>query len=593
MQGLLERVRRDPGGALLVAALLVAAAVYAPTLSRGLINYDDPWLVGENWIVQHPSRSALHTIFFDLHSPQRFLLLGAEYLPVRDLSTMGDFAIWGDWYPGFHLTNLALYLSAICLWFAALTRFGIDRKIVGIAILLWALHPAHAESVAWITERKGLLGVAFAGTCALGYARFRSGGRVASLALAMLAAVCAVWSKAPAAFAVGALAGLELVLPRLRVSWRRSLVGLAAIGVVAAAAFVPVVLLARANAIVGTESPLPLSRIELVTGVHGFYLRSAAMAIRNAVSYPLSIRGPSAFDIALGLCGLALVFALAAVPKRGRWAPPATLRAGAVLWLFGWLPVSYLVLPLQRMFVADRYLLFPTLGTSLVMAAGIVRLTRPSIRRALIAAIALAGTLRSLDAQSRWSSSRALWGRAVESNPDDGNAWAMYVESLAGDRDEAESALAEALRHSNNPRLLMRQALSVLDRDRTHGVELMRRAAEDGEPIAMSNLALLLLSDGLQEEALSWARRGAVLRPNAHAQRTLGKVALAMHRRDEALSAFRRALNLEPNCANRLNLALALVEIGRGAEARPNLEACANDPVLGTRIRQLRDSLPP
>ncbi|NVB83376.1 MAG: hypothetical protein HOV81_33700 [Kofleriaceae bacterium] len=593
MQGLVERARRDPGGVMLVAALLVAAALYAPTLSRGLINYDDPWLVGENWMLQHPSPSTLHSIFFDLHSPQRFLLLGAEYLPVRDLSIMGDFAIWGDWYPGFHITNLVLYLAAIGLWFAALTRFGIDRKLVGIAILLWALHPAHAESVAWITERKGLLGLAFAGTCALGYARFRRGGGVGYLALAMLAAVCAVWSKAPAAFAVGALAGLELVLPRSRVSWRRSLVGLVAIGTVAAAAFVPVVLLARANAIVGTETPLPVGRIELVLGVHGFYLRSAAMAIRNAVSYPLSIHGPSAFDIALGVCGLALLVALAVVPRRGRWKPPEAIRVGAILWLFGWLPVSYLVLPLQRMFVADRYLLFPTLGTSLVVAAGIVRLTRPSIRRALIAAIALAAMLRSLDAQSSWSSPRNLWARAVESNPDDGNAWAMYVESLAGDREKAEAALAEALHHSNNPRLLMRQALSVLDSDRTRGIELMRRAAEGGEPIAMSNLALLLLADGAQEEALSWARRGAVLRPNAHAQRTLGKVALAMHHGDEALSAFGRALDLEPTCANRFNFALALVELDRRAEARPHLEACASDPVLGIRIRQLRDSLSP
>lgn len=89
----MARLRRDPGCALLAFAIVAAVAVYAPTVSRGLVNYDDPWLVNDNWIVQHPS---LHTIVFDLGVETR-ATLGAEYLPVRDLSMALDFAMWGHY----------------------------------------------------------------------------------------------------------------------------------------------------------------------------------------------------------------------------------------------------------------------------------------------------------------------------------------------------------------------------------------------------------------------------------------------------------------------------------------------------------------
>ena len=216
-----KRLQRDPGLALLLFALVAAAALYAPTIGRDLVNYDDPWLVRDNWIVTDPSWASLHKIWFELDSETRFTL-GAEYLPVRDVSIMLDHVVWGHWYGGFHLTNLVLYLLAIALWFAALDGFGIDRRVLGLMAIVWALHPSHAESVAWIAERKGVLGAMLAGMAALAYARFRAGRSARWLVVAVVATVAAVWSKAPAAFAIAALGGLELVLPAKRVSWRRS-----------------------------------------------------------------------------------------------------------------------------------------------------------------------------------------------------------------------------------------------------------------------------------------------------------------------------------------------------------------------------------
>ncbi len=588
---ILDRLRRDPGLGLLVLALLLATAIYAPTLGRGLVNYDDPWLYGDNWILQHASWSSLHTVLFDLDSPRRFVLT-PEYLPVRDLSVMLDFAIWGDWYPGFHLTNLALYLAAIAAWFAVLDGFGVDRRIAGLAALLWAVHPSHAESVAWLSERKGLLAMMFAGLCGLAFARFRAGRSMRWLVLAVLAAVCAVWSKAPGAFAVAALAGLELALPARRTSWRRSLTGLGAIAVLAGLAFVPVLMLASQASVVGTDGHAPAGRLAMVLGVHGFYLRTAAMAVRNAVSYPIATAGPGVLDLVLGASGLVVLAAIAVVPRRGAWAPPAEARAGAVIWLVGWIPISHAILPLKMVLVADRYLLFPTLGLTLLLAAALVRIPGTLARRALIGTIVVAAMVRTLDAQASWSAPTTLWQRAITSNPEDGAAWAMYLEALGDDPERVEAALEEGLRHTHAPRLLHRQALLVLPVDRPRGMALMREAADGGESIAMSNLSLLLLEDRQLDEALRWARAGAASRPNVHGQRTLGKVALAAGQPAEALGAFEHAFALEPaSCANRINLGLALRTLHRPGEVAAYVGPCVDDPRLGARARDLLGQL--
>ena len=579
---MIDRLRRDPGLVLVLAAIAAVIALYAMTLDRGLVNYDDPWLIKDNWILNEPSLTSLNRIVFDLSPDTRFTL-GAEYLPVRDVSVMIDRAIWGDWYGGFHLTNVVIYLIAIVAWFAAMTAFGIDRRIAGVMMLVWALHPSHAESVAWLAERKGLLGVMFAGIAALGYARYRAGGRVPWLVAAAVAAVCAVWSKAPSAFAVAAIAGLELVLPERRVTWKRSLVGLAAVGSAGILAFVPVVMVATEAAVVGVEDNAPAGWFAMATGVHGFYVRLAAIAIRNSPSYPIAIEGPTVIDIAIGVVAL-----LGAIAVLARGSGPA--RVAALLWLLGWFPASRLVLPLRNVLVADRFLLIPTLGFALAVALLASRIAHARIRIALISVIALACALRTLDAQSNWLDSESLWQRAVAANPADGDAWALYAEAVAEDHERPDVVFAILREAPRTPRVRLRVALLTLRYGkRADGIGKMRDAAVAGEYRAMANLALLLLQDGKHDEALGWARRSVEAAPNyVNGQRARGKVALAMGKADEALAAFERAYALEPrNLSNRFNMGLALRALGRFTEAQPHFDACLADPKLGPQVRAL------
>ncbi|HET9991327.1 MAG TPA: hypothetical protein VFQ65_22505, partial [Kofleriaceae bacterium] len=446
-----------------------------------------------------------------------------------------------------------------------------------------AVHPAHAESVAWLSERKGLLGMMWAGASALGYAKFRAGGRGTWLALAAITGIAAVWSKAIAAGAVAALAAIELVARGTSV--RRSVAGLIAIALAAGLAFAPVVLVATRMGVVGDESTI--SRPIAVLGGHGFDLRLAAGLVTNSVSYPVSTAGPSSLDVVIGSLGF-LAIALVFLPRWSKrtWAVP--LRIAAVVWLFGWLPIGHLVLPIQQVFVADRYMLIPSLGFALALAVGLAQL--PRLRTLACAVVIIAFAARALDAQATWSSNELLWQRAIASNPSDGNAWAMYLEALESDGRVADAAgvVDEALAHSRLPRLVMHAGLTALAEGRTdEGFALMTEAATHGEPRAMANLANLYADRGRLEEALRWARFATVAAPSyTNGHRVRGKVARLAHHADESRYAFEHAYLLEPtNAANRYNLALAYADDQRIADARTLLESCTDDPEVGSLAR--------
>jgi tetratricopeptide (TPR) repeat protein len=588
--------QRDPGLASVVLAIVAAIALYGATARSGLVNYDDRWLIRDNALLARGDASAVGSIWLDL-DPDTRLQLGSEYLPVRDMSILLDFAVWGRSYGAFHATNVAIYAAAIVAWFAALSALGFERRVIGLALLIWAVHPAHAESVAWLSERKGLLGMLFAGLAVLGYARFRRGDQTLWLIAAAVAATGAVWSKAPAAFAVAAAGALELCAPTPRARRGRSLIGLGVLAVVVAAAFVPVLYVASIQHVVVRDARAPASWPAMVAGVHGFYVQLAAAVVTNAVSYPISVTGPSVTQIVLGVLALLGVLAVACVPARRWWRPPAVVRAGAWIWLAGWFPASRLVLPVRGVIVADRYLLFASLGLAMVLAAGVRRLPASRLRVGLLSILLGGLALRTFDARGAWSDDVALWGRAVASSPGDAGAWSSYAEawSDAGRPDLAEAAVRDGLAIHRGPRLVLRAALQALGRgDATAGRELMREAADEGEFRAMANLATLYRRDGKLEEALAWARKSVASAPQyAHGQRTLGEIAGQMGLDTEAFAALTRARRLDPeNAGVRLALARLLVKLGRVAESRAEFGAIVDDPRFGAEARAALGKLP-
>ncbi len=575
---------RDPAVLGALVAIALALVLYGPTVGYGLTQYDDAWLVRDNTLVRDADVVA---IFTDLSPSTRFVL-GAEYLPVRDLSVALDLAVWGTWWGGHHLTNLLVYVATLVALTAMLVAFGLPRRVVAFTVVLWAVHPVHAESVAWLAERKGLLAALFVALSGWAYARFRRGGAAGWAAGAAVAAVLAVWSKAPAVFGVAALAALELWAPAARASWRRSLTGLAAIGLASALAFVPVLITASRQQVVDTEADEPGrgGRVETVLGVHGVNVQLAVLARDCAPIYPIRAHGPTPLDLAVGGVALAGALAVVAWPRRRR-APHPLVRAGAALWLVWWFPSSHLALSLQNL-VADRYLLMPVLGVALLAAVGLDALatrTRARLAYVVLGALVTMAAVRSLSAQASWRDGVTLWADAVAASPRDPQAWASYAAALdqAGVPEAARAAAERGLAVApDHPRLLLRLGLYHHGRgEREAALDYLRRAAEGGEARAMCNLAMLLRGRD-RDEALAWARRGAQVGPIiASCHRAHGSLALDARLLDEAHAAFERAAGLEPaDLTNAYNLGVTLLELGRLDEAIAQLERAATAPEL-------------
>jgi len=136
--------------AVLIGLLLVAGAVaYAPVLTHGFVNFDDNIYVTENAQVQGLGWEGLRWAF-------RSLAAGYWH-PLTWLSHEVDCEIFGLRAWGHHLTSLLWHLANTVLLFAVLLRMTGAPGRSALVAALFALHPLHVESVAWVAERKDLL----------------------------------------------------------------------------------------------------------------------------------------------------------------------------------------------------------------------------------------------------------------------------------------------------------------------------------------------------------------------------------------------------------------------------------------------------
>lgn len=139
--------------------LVLGFCLYLPTLFHSAFADDEIYLAYSNRFLRESNWSELYQLFLKPTNPW-------EYLPLRDFTYWLDFRLYGDELYGFHLTNLIWYLAS-CLsvgWmFRELILFcrpGWREKAFVLSLagtVLFSVHPAHVEVVAWIASRKDLM----------------------------------------------------------------------------------------------------------------------------------------------------------------------------------------------------------------------------------------------------------------------------------------------------------------------------------------------------------------------------------------------------------------------------------------------------
>lgn len=146
--------------ALAACLLVITVAAYSTAIRGGFI-WDDNDYVTENVTIR--SLAGLRAIWLDPSATP-------QYYPLVHTSFWVEYQLWGLWPAGYHLVNVLLHVVNSLLLWRLLVRFRVPAA--WFAALVFAVHPVHVESVAWITERKNVLSGCFYLTSLLCFLRF-------------------------------------------------------------------------------------------------------------------------------------------------------------------------------------------------------------------------------------------------------------------------------------------------------------------------------------------------------------------------------------------------------------------------------------
>ncbi|MCH2169249.1 hypothetical protein MK489_00580 [Myxococcota bacterium] len=525
-----------------VAVIALALVVYLPTVGHDWVNYDDPIYVYDN-----PRVAEGLTLEGTIWAFSSFF--GANWFPLTWLSWMLDNQ-WFGMNPGaFHTTNALLHALSAWLLFAALTRMTGDLGRSAFVAALFAVHPLHVESVAWISARKDTLSGVFFMLALWVYAgrpidsdRLGVGRRLALLGCtaaalmskptaATLPFVLLLLDAWPLGRLTASASTRRLDLNRLR---RSALEKVDLFALVIIASFVFLAAQHSADMVVGLNHLGFGARLSNAAVSCVSYLGKFAWPTNLAVLYPHPGNAQELWKPLIA--GTALL--IATIGAAMAWLRRPAFTVGW-LWFLGTLLPTIGLLQVGSQAMADRYMYLPLIGLSLAMAWGVFPPASdrtPAVRMGL-ATMALA-SIASLTAVAGaqvgyWRNSELLFRHTVTVTTDNHIAHAHLASALL-ERGDAESAIdhftvsirlrPDAPDVSNHFAWLLATHGDRQIRNPYLAIKLAERASrlsQRGQPAYLDTLAAAYASAERYEEAVLTAREGADL------ARELGQEALA------------------------------------------------------------------
>ena len=562
-----------------VCAFLVIAvfAAFGGLLDSGFVQYDDPGYVTENTHVQKGLTGGSIAWAFTTTE-------ATNWHPLTWLSHMMDVQLFGMNPGGHHLTSLLLHILNAILLFLLLFRMTGALWRSAFVAALFALHPLHVESVAWIAERKDVLSTLFWLLTTGAWLAYVKSSKAVPYALMLAFFALGLMSKPmlvtlPFTLLLFDYWPLQRLTLPLRGRWG-GIKGLlwekAPLFAMAAASCAITFTVQRGGKAVKTMVEFPFDqRVANAAQAYVSYLGKTIWPSSLAVLYPHPHTGLFTPFAILAFLALAGVTALA-----------FRLRSRAPCLLFGWLWYLGTLVPVIGLIqvggqaMADRYTYIPLVGIFIAVAWGLAEIPeqRLALRRAVAgAAIAAMAALFALTRiqTGYWTDNETLFAHDLAVTSE--NALAHYqIGCIQFNKDRVEEAIAhfrESLRI--NPRYAEAHTnLGIaLDRmNRTpeavdHFREALRILPRNMQ--AMNNLGSALVKLHRLPEALDRFEEAVRLDPdNADARNNLGNVLAASGRLGEAVEHYRQALRIQPDSVKTLcSMGLALGKMKRLSEA--------------------------
>lgn len=524
--------------------VLISLAVFGHTVRFDFVNFDDNlYIYNVPAIKAGLTRHGIALAFIKPHA--------SNWHPLTTISHMLDCQLYGLNAGGHHATNVLLHIIAVLLLFRVLRQMTGAVWKCAIVAALFAVHPLHVESVAWVSERKDVLSAVFFLLMLGAYARYARAMHIWRYLVVAVLFVAGLMSKPMLISAPIILLLLDYwPLRRFELSsltpgnaegfpnnqrrrLRRLLLEKIPLLILSAGAgIITFILQKRAT---GAIPPLPLLwRVQNAFVSYVLYVWKTLWPTNLAVFYPHPNDTLAVWEVILAI-GFLLAMTLAAIVFR-RERP--YLFTGWFWFLVMLVPVIGLV-QVGEQGHADRYTYLPQIGLFVIgvwFAADLAIIGRSRSSLAITTAVALllilALTWTAFIQTSYWRNSEALWSHALAVTSDNDVAH-NNLGYLCNDRGELDKATSH-----------FEAAAKIRSGKRDAHYDL-------GSAFVQMNLADSLAGKGLPDEAMVHYQAAIDLQPNyANAYYNRGSVLLAEGRVDEAIADWEKTLQLEPNDAD-------------------------------------------
>jgi len=557
--------------------------IFGQTLGHQFVTYDDPQYVYENVKVaaglslEGVSWAFTHTVAGNWH-------------PLTTISHMLDCQLYGLKPAGHHFTNVLLHTIAVILLFLVLRKMTGTLWRSAFVAALFAIHPLHVESVAWISERKDVLSAVFFMLTLGAYIRYVRARSLTSYLLVLILFALGLMSKPMLVtvpfvlllldyWPLGRIRGPARAKPTARcaatdnrwpvvsglVTEKIPLFALSAVSSV-------VTFLAQLHGARAIDQ-LPLAwRLNNAAVSYAAYIWQMFWPVRLAAFYPHPNDQLPIWEVILAIAFLVTVSLLAIHCRKER----AYIFTGW-FWYVGMLvPVIGLVQAGEQA-RADRYTYLPQIGLYVLIAWGVTDLIMPIMTRhrgsqpattsrgpttrgsrgiqargslafakfprgnqgrgyelfptAIAAAIIVVLSWRAFVQTSYWKNSETLWNHSLAVTTDNDTAH-NNLGYLFLQRGELDSAISQ-----------FEAALEIRSRNAAAHYNF-------GGALIENSLANAVARKGLLSEAIGHYERAIKLRPDySDPYLNLGTVLFEQGQIRDAIAQWHRAVATQPNDA--------------------------------------------
>ncbi len=559
------------------ALVLVCIAIYGQTLSHGFLNCDDPVAVTDNRPVQ-AGLSWANVVWAFTNNRATYMI------PVMWTSHMIDCELYGLRPWGHHLTSLILHVVISILIFLVFARM--TRRLWPSALMaaLFAVHPLHVESVAWIAERKGVLSMLFWMATLGGYAWYRQRPNPVRYAAVMFLFALGLMSKpmvVPLPFVLllldyWPLDQMDRTGPPAAMARRAVWLVVEKIPLfLLTALFCVITFLKTEPGARGFSKAVPfMGRCANATVAYALYLVKTAWPSGLTVYYPL----PNTYPV-WQVAGSALVLAAITLFCLRHALRRPYLIVGW-LWYLGTLVPTIGLVQAGDWSHADRYTYTPHIGIFIMVVWGMADLAAARhlpgrVVGAVSGVVLVLFTACSCVQAGYWRDSETLFRHALAVGEE--SSFALNSLGLVAldqrHYDEAGPLLTRALDlDPKNASALNNMGVLALNQRRFDEARTYLERAVDrnpGNPKIVNNVGLLALEQGRYDDARTWLTRSVTMDPlEVDTLNNLGKLALDEGRYDEARPYLTKALDLDPKSVDALNnMGLLSLDQGRHDEA--------------------------